>query len=838
MHDQNPPQPADTSGSETPLKTPEGTSSGGDVLSLIADVERHLERIRNVQTRQTTDFADLAERQRRVGVAEAEMVERGRALETSARDLGIARETIESDRKVLEDDRIRLEDHRATVERESANAARVGTELESVRTELEVERGRLGELEQGLVTRTTEFEHRESTLKAREDELVNRLALAEASATAATEAMEEARATFDARFSAIEEERQSLLKREETFEDRLAEAEVARREASDSAQRFESELTEARAATERAQEAAEVSAQQGEEARCSLDSLRLEVESADLRVSTLETRSAEESEVQARMRASLEERITELEDQCLASRDEVSSGQAAIEAAEARTAEAAASLETARVRVESLEHRIAEDERQLGLAGSKLTELARVISEQAPRLEQGAEAMALVAGLEAEIERLRSEAGGVVEADEAATESLRSGFQGRIDELESALQVARSEAKADEGIDADAAVSMIAEARAPLEDRIIELEGLLADAGNANEEAIAASGDGVSREKYEAVKERCIKAERRSDELDTALAMTNDRGQAQEMAKRLRTKAERVSEFARHLDRRRNRLAALRSAMARQRGSEVVPEGNATYHELQRLEAQRLELSQVREFLGRSEQQMVRRWARPRSVATVAWVLVILGVSVAAGWFGTREFVSIPGTATVSLVASAAGGSPLTGEAAQSWDAWHRALATDPAFIAIVQKRLAARGIAPEGGEAATGRMLEEDLSFEDEGSGRLRLVLSGIDTRRLEPTLDAIATTMASESARQAPRRQDGARATLPTERLTGRGVAYASVVGGGMGEAALIRMGGITASVFLASLLLIGVLYGFLSRAKRIFEAQEAVEEPAVNA
>ena len=837
MHDENQPQPTDTSRSDAPAKTPEGTSSGGDVLSLIADVERHLDRIRNVQTRQTTDFADLAERQRRVSVAEAEMVERGRVLESSARDLGIARETIESDRKTLDEDRIRLEDHRVTVERESANADRLGSELESVRDELEIERQRLGELEEGLVTRTTASQHREATLEAREVELVNRLAKAEASATAATEAMEEARVTFEARLATIEEERCLLVTREETFEARLAEAEAARREASESAGRFESELSEARAATQRAQEAAEVSAQQGEEARCSIDSLRSEVESADLRAANLESRSAEECEVQTRMRASLEERIVELETQCVSSREEVANAQEAIVAADARGAEAEALLETARGRVEALERRIAEDERQLGLAGSKLTELAKVISEQAPRLEQGAEAMGLVAGLETEIERLRSEGSSEVGVDEATMDSLRSGFECRINELEAALQAARAEERTDDGIDADAAVSMIAEARAPLEDRITELERQLVEAKDSRAESAGVASDGVARKKYEAVKERCLKAERRSDELDTALAMTNDRGQAQEMAKRLRTKAERVSEFARHLDRRRDRLSALRSAMAKQRDSEVVTEGNATYHELQRLEAQRQELSQVREFLGRSEQQMVRRWARPRSVATVAWVLVILGVSVAAGWFGTREFISIPGTATVSLVASAAGGSPLTGEAAQSWDAWHRALATDPAFIAIVQKRLASRGIAPEGGEAGTGRMLAEDLSFEDEGSGRLRLVLSGTDTRRLEPTLDAIATTMASESARQAPRRPDGARATLPTERLTGRGVAYASVVGGGMGEAALIRMGGITASVFLASLLLIGALYAFLSRAKRIFEAQEAAEESPGN-
>ena len=168
MHDENHPQPADTNSPDAPVEASEAASSGGDVLSLIEDVERHLERIRNVQTRQTTDFADLAERQRRVGVAEAEMVERGQALESSARDLGIARETIESDRRTLEEDRIRLEDQEATVAEQSANVDRIQAEIESVRTELEVERERLGDLEQGLVTRTTEFEHRVADLAARE----------------------------------------------------------------------------------------------------------------------------------------------------------------------------------------------------------------------------------------------------------------------------------------------------------------------------------------------------------------------------------------------------------------------------------------------------------------------------------------------------------------------------------------------------------------------------------------------------------------------------------------------------------------------------------------------
>ncbi|MEE2972617.1 MAG: hypothetical protein VX672_05785, partial [Planctomycetota bacterium] len=82
MHDESTPNPAETSGESlgpTDAATLNETSIGGDVLSLIADVEKHLERIREVQNRQTSDFANIAERQRRV--AEAESVASARAEE-------------------------------------------------------------------------------------------------------------------------------------------------------------------------------------------------------------------------------------------------------------------------------------------------------------------------------------------------------------------------------------------------------------------------------------------------------------------------------------------------------------------------------------------------------------------------------------------------------------------------------------------------------------------------------------------------------------------------------------------------------------------------------------
>jgi hypothetical protein len=185
------------------------------------------------------------------------------------------------------------------------------------------------------------------------------------------------------------------------------------------------------------------------------------------------------------------------------------------------------------------------------------------------------------------------------------------------------------------------------------------------------------------------------------------------------------------------------------------------------------------------------------------------------------------------GAVTVSLTAAAVSGKTLDPDAAKAWEDWHTALATDPAFVSLVAKRLSARGLMPAGGESALASLLAQDLAFENEGHGRLRLVLSGEDARTLEPVLDAVATTMASESARQAPRRIDGARATLPTERATAGGLGYATLVAGPYGPDALTRMGMIAGGVFAGCTLFVLLVYGVLSRSKRVFEADADGED-----
>lgn len=852
------------------------TPESGDVLSLIADVEKHLDRIRNVQSRQETEYADLAERQRRVVASEGEVAARREELDELAARLGQVQASTDAAKAAVARERDDLESCRAQVRAEQGDLDAVRGELDGVRAELDRRSVDLDGRAEALSEETESVRRRAEELERVEHELTARIEQAEAARTEAAASLEEAGRQLAERDAELEALRAEIAGKIAEFEASAADRDRTIGELRSDSERRDAELAEAHEGVQRYRQALEEVGGELERTQGETESIRGELDAAVARADSAEAAGREAEEA----RAELIETVERLDTRCRELEDELTARQSSFEALQAGVAEAESTISARDERIAELEARTEEDQRQLRLAGSKLAELAQVVAEQAPRLERGTEAMAIVAELEAEIERLRSEAAAAQGLDAAA---IRAPLEGRIEELETELEHARSQvadqasveeavsqatapfqiriaeleatleaARGAEGIDADALAEAVAEARIPLEDRIRELEAAASQGDPAAIDAAVeaatstlraeleqaradAAGGDVPRTKYENLKEKCRRAERRSDELETALSLTNDRGQAQEMAKRLRGKAERISEFSRHLERRKARLGALRTAM-RQRAAlagSTTETGGGTFHELQRLEAQRRELEQVRDFLSRSEQQMVRRWARPRSVGTVAWVMLILAVSAAAGWFGTTRFLPVPGVASVTLDAATTGGDALSPEAAEAWETWHAALATDPAFIDLVSKRLAARGLAPEGGESAVASMLADDLVFENEGHGRVRLALRGDDARVLAPTLDAVASTMASESARQAPRRIDGARATLPTERATSGGVGYATLVAGPLGPETLTRMGIIAGSVFGAAMLLILVTYGMLSRSKRVFEASEGGED-----
>ncbi len=804
--DQTAGEPASSDASEAPR------SASGDVLSLIEDVERHLTRIRDVQSRQETEFEDLAERQRRVDRAEKEFDDRRREVEEAATSLDAARESSNAERAEIDGLRSdlqgresRFSEECATFESSKRDFETAGAEMATERAALESRDAQIAERERTITEEREAMDALRDEIEARENAFADRSAAADAAMSRVGELEAEVGRLSESVETQAESHQEAMTTAEETIGRHRTALEAVG-----------AELESAQAELAASRDADEASREELESLRSATSAAEDETTRLQQTMSGLEERCAELDEANATAERSLGE-------------------------ATRRTVELESEFEAASGKVRALESTIEEDQRQLGLAGEKLTELAKAVAEQAPRLERGTAAIALLSQHQETIARLESRLAedGTDAANAAAKD--RDTFEGRIAELESALERASAQ-----GADPAALEAALAAARGPLEARIHELESgggfdasavdaaveeattpLLAEIERLHQDAESSDGPSVPRDRYESVKERCRRAERRSDELETALSMTNDKGQAQEMAKRLRAKAERVGDAARHLDLRKARLLAFRKAI-RARGGEAG--STPAFQELQRLDAQRKELSQVREFLSRSEQQMIRRWARPRSAAIVGWVMILAVLCSVGSWFGVQEMVPIAGAASVEIRATPRDGKPLSGSKADSWAEWHEALATDPAFVQVVSKRLAARGIAPSAGEPAVATMLVDDLSFESDGPGRLRLVLSGMDRRLLAPTLDAVATTMASESARQAPRRDDGARASLSGEQKANPDGGYATLIGGAISPDVLTFTGLIAGGALIMSLMMIGLVYLALSRAKRVFEESES--------
>ena len=412
---------------------------------------------------------------------------------------------------------------------------------------------------------------------------------------------------------------------------------------------------------------------------------------------------------------------------------------------------------------------------QLRKAGERLGELAQVVSEQVPQLEEGAAAMATV------------------------HEQARM-----ISELEARL--------AHHSEDAPDSSDLVDH----LEMRIAELTTKL-------ESAQEMSGD---EDRITALNDECDKARRRADELEQALSVSQDKGQAQEFAKQLRSKGEHLTEFARHLERRRNRLVVMREAL---KSRPAVSPESATFHELQKLKTEHADIKQARECLLASEQKMMRNWARPRAFATVTWMAILTMCVLAGSWFAVTRTLPLAGVASVDLTAATRSGRPLEGTAINGWLTWHEALPKDPAFIAAVSKRLDARGLSPVGGEEGVATMMMEDLAIDSDGPGKIRLILSGEDRRTLASTLDVIATTMASESSRQAPRREQSARAMIVGEKSSKGLVGYASLLPMQINATFLERFALISGIGLATTFTFAGLMYMALRRAKRVFEESE---------
>jgi len=717
--------------------------STDEALGLLGEIEAQLARLQSAQAGGADRLEQIDRRwnellHREGQVAEAfgrlEQQERWFAsqvaeLERRNADLAAREASIGFERLDLDRQRRAADDLAVFRQQAEEEIAKLASQLETVRGDAETRRreleARADSIEREKATLIREVRRLEAALAERQDRVDRREF--EAAVTRST-SLEKHASELEVR----------LADRDRTA--KATEATLSRRLAG-----LERSLAEAKAALSEAEARVEDSAESGEKAAQLAE-----------QVATLERRFEEAERTATSQREEAERLRRELEKV----RHDAASRRDANAAAERSLADRVAKAKALEEETAGLRSRLDRSESECASLRGELEKSRESASQQERR----------IATLQRQLDH-RAVEDGAASRVEAELTSLRERFEkasSRVSELEESLGKANA-------------------ARTTLEEDLARLRSQSAPSSGAE------SAEDVDRlEMLESSLEKAEAAIRERDARIEALAAdlraareTSRRTSAEESG-RLQEKARQLGRIATMLKARRERLRGVRRALRdrmRERGEARADAprrtGQAALHEVRQLQQKREELRQVQKFLADSEVRMVRRWAT-RSAASLAMIATLfIGGLCAAAWVASDHVWPAPGTASVDMIARGAKGQPLDPRLADAWKQWHAAILADPIFAEDVAKRLEARGVSPS--DAATvAAMLQRDLRLDSDGPGRLRLVLSGEDRRLLPPVLDTVATSLASESASQAPRRPDRTPAIVIGERARDGRIAY----------------------------------------------------------
>lgn len=680
--------------------------------------------------------------------------------------------------ETLEDRRLHVEDQGRELDRRQAEHQRAAEALEHRRASLESELGSLARREQALAAQAEEHSAHCLELERREGALRDR-----------GEELDRSIADLESRESEFAEARASFASESSTLQERLAEAESAKADSLGRCTRLEQQCSELLAANR-------------------------ELEAAALR-----------NEQEARER---DEGERALHAELAASRSD--GEQLARELEEANQA-----VERHQLAVEARESELAGLQSDLGTAMERLRSLAEAVAAQAPRLEEGAEALALCRSQRQRIESLSNElsearralADAGPEADASALETCRQELERLRADLEdsiphdehqrvvAALEARLSTGPQGSGADTDPSPELTSRLAAST----AEVQLLRARSG-ARERTIEEQAQRISE-----LDARCRELE--SDASSTTTPVSQD-------ALRLREQAKRLSGFAQHLQRRRARLNSVRSAV-RERlrcGEGATPAGGRGDGRDEADRTEHEDLLRKRHELADRESQMLRRWACQGSIGSVSRLCVALVLLAIASWFGVRSL--LPGTVTAtSLVrAQPINGATLDAEQGRAWNDWHQAVLADPIFVNLVRDRIdQSVGFLP-GTVDSLERFIASGLTVTSMQPGLLQVRLAGSNRSDSLGVLEAIVTTLVSESQRQLSRRGDGARAeVLPSD---GRLATLEPIpVTSHQVRTAGMFFGGSTAVL---GLLGFGV-YSRLRRSRRLFDRDLGLEDTFID-
>jgi len=522
------------------------------------------------------------------------------------------------------------------------------------------------------------------------------------------------------------------------------------------------------------------------------------------------------------------------------------------------------------------------DERPADASAASESELERLfvaVQAQLDRLRSLDEATAAESRrIEGELERLSERQAEIQEKEKDVTDALRSIEQGRVDvqNQRTAIQADRAALEKDrERLAADRAA--LDRQRQELAQRSATLEARQRELDEAKTVLEADRASDETRPEVEALQARLTELEGERDRLrgerdamkqKLAAAPVGEAATAEAEAEHqrklavLKQKAQVIQSVAAHLQRRRARLRRVRAALrerSKGAGAGHVSSGSRGRHgmsaqsiaetevratQIRALDEKRRELLKMRELMARSEEQLVRRWARGRSITIVGWLAMLLLLAGLVAHGLTEQIFPPSVVATTTFEVDAGPGRTLSAEKLESWQDWHRSLVRSESFLTELAQRCAELRMEPYGTRSTLEARLERDLSVDAAVPGHVTLALAGMGEAATLDLLDVIASTIAAESSRQRSQRLDGARTRFPDERIEAGRPRYARIAPDqGAEEAAGDLVGRLLASALLARvavgggvlvvlLTLAALVYLKLLRAKRVFEAQIEID------
>ena len=455
---------------------------------------------------------------------------------------------------------------------------------------------------------------------------------------------------------------------------------------------------------------------------------------------------------------------------------------------------------------------IDEYRQRLELTSSKLAEFAALISKQAPQMEQGAAAIAEVAGLKRQLQRQEEQISSLRNSSDPDVLNQRDE---RIDELTTALREARglaaTGAASEELASRDETIQRLRDRIGSLQEEIHRLTAQVES---------ASSDEGTDHARLDAAQARIMELETL---VDTLRAAGNK--QDEEVGSIIAQKAEALADAANHLAQRKRRLVRLHREIRRRKDG-GTSDVNPTYSEqVLQLQQQREQLGQVKEFLVKSEEQLMRRWARPRSLVVAIWLVLVIGGLAVGSYFATGYFMPSDSVAFIDINAEIPQGS--SGDLdEEAWRQWHQQRLESPVFLQEVARRLQSRRIDGFHDIDRLSAHLDSNMGIDFNGPGSMRLSLAGQGSRVVESMLDTIASTLIVDSRRHASTRPGAANAVISGSREEPGRTAYATTLKAGFDAEHLARAGLVLAVSAIGFFMIVGLVHGRLVRSRRLFD------------